>query len=52
MSHKKTGRNSLDVVMELIGLHFKHTVRAGDIITEEDIKEIYKKYHDLVKNTK
>ncbi|MFD1335750.1 hypothetical protein ACFQ4N_09340 [Oceanobacillus iheyensis] len=43
-----TGRNKMDVIMELVQLHFREVYNAGDPVTGEEIEEVYKKYFNLV----
>lgn len=49
---KKTGRNSMDVVMELVDLHFKIKKGNGELVSEEDIEKVYLKYYELIRNNR
>lgn len=48
----KTGRNNMDVIMELVDLHIKATERSRESVTAEDIEGIYLKYHKLIKDNR
>ena len=47
----QTGRNSMDVVMELVQLHFKRVPVTIDN-AEEEIERVYLKYYNLVKENR
>ncbi|MBO1909709.1 hypothetical protein [Sporosarcina sp. 6E9] len=49
---KQTGRNSYDVAMELVNLHFSKLASASYQITEEEIERVYLKYYKLVRENR
>lgn len=48
----KTGRNPLDVVMELLNHHLIIAHKSGDAVTHDEIEDIYLKYHKLVQENR
>lgn len=47
-----TGRNSLDVIMELLDHHLRVARDSGDPITHDEIEEIYLKYYKLIQKNR
>lgn len=47
---ESTGRNSNDLIMELVQLHIKQAHLEGTPVQAEQLEEIFLKYYELIDN--
>lgn len=50
MSESNTGRNSNDVIMELVNLHVKLSHNEGNPVSADELEDVYLKYFSLLTN--
>lgn len=52
MSESNTGRNSNDVILELVNLHVKLSHNEGNPVSADELEDVYLKYYELHVNRK